>query len=112
MKQRLFMIAAAFAFLTFGSAVVSAQEWGKYEGDDYSMELPSKGWRAVGADQFQYDKSFGYLRIQKKSIAAGASLEDFARDQRERSLMFLPGFVDGRQEQFAGRLKGIVLNYE
>jgi hypothetical protein len=94
------------------AAAVSAQESERYETDDYSLELPSQHWKVVRADEVECDRLFGHLRIEKKSVGEKASLDELARDQRELKLQFLRRFVNGRQEQFAGRLKGIVVNYE
>jgi hypothetical protein len=115
------LLAALAALLCWGAAA-AAQEDGRYtkEGEDYSVEMPSARWKAVtrpdGAHQhteFIYgERSDGYLRIRKEVVEAGAALSEVARREEDVKLRFMPGFVGGKQERFAGRLNGLVSNYE
>ena len=87
---------------------------------DFTVEFPSSAWRKVGEPddvhqhtEFIYgDRNDGYLRIRKEVLEDGVSIKDFAlRDQDQRN-RFLPGFVDGKQETFNGRLDGYTASYE
>jgi len=87
---------------------------------DFTVEFPSSAWRKVGEPddvhqhtEFIYgDRNDGYLRIRKEVLEDGVSLKDFAlRDQDQRT-RFLPGFVDGKQDPFNGRLDGYTASYE
>ena len=87
---------------------------------DFSIDLPSAIWRKSGEPddvhqhtEFIYgDRYDGYLRIRKEVLADGMTVKDFAlRDQDERT-RFLPGFVNGKDEPFNGRLDGVTLSYE
>jgi hypothetical protein len=102
------------------AASASAQESHTSETDDFSIELPSETWKAVPrADsahqntEFVYgERSDGYLRVRKEVVDGNASLSDFARAEQDTKLRFLPAFVGGKEERFAGRLTGIVTTYE
>ena len=122
MTPRNAMLFAALAALLCWGAAAAAQEDGPYtkESEEYSVELPSARWKAVprpdGAHQhteFIYgDRSDGYLRIRKEVVEAGSNLSEVARREEDVKLRFMPGFVGGKQERFAGRLNGLVSNYE
>jgi hypothetical protein len=112
---------ALLAALLCTGAVASAQdEPYTKESDDFTVELPSGRWKAVsrpdGAHhhtEFIYgERSDGYLRIRKEVVEAGSKLADLARREEDVKLRFMPGFVGGKQNNFAGRLNGIVTTYE
>jgi hypothetical protein len=87
---------------------------------DYSLELPSATWRVTvepdGAHQhteFIYgDRNDGYLRIRKESIEPGLTVSEFGRRDQEQKMRYLPGYIDGKEERFAGRLNGVTISYE
>src|ERR1051325_9371852 len=85
---------------------------------DYSVDFPSATWKLVGEPddvhqhaEFVYgDRNDGYLRIRREAWEEGLTIKEFAvRDQGTR---FLPGFVDEKDEPFAGRLSGVTRSYE
>ena len=87
---------------------------------DITIDLPSGTWRKTGEPddvhqhtEFIYgDRNDGYLRIRKEAMTEGTKIRDFAlRDQDERT-RFLPGFVNGKDEPFNGRVDGVTLSYE
>ncbi|MBA3805553.1 MAG: hypothetical protein H0X14_07570 [Acidobacteria bacterium] len=90
------------------------------ENVDYTLELPSPTWRIVQeADsvhqhtEFIYgDRNDGYLKIRKEMVDEGTTAADLARRDQEQKLRFMPGYVDGKQERFAGRLSGMTISYE
>lgn len=87
---------------------------------EYVLEFPSAGWRTITeADaahqhiEFVYgDRLDGYLQIRKDVVDSGTSLEDLARRDLDQKLRFMPGFVEGKQEKFSGRLNGLMVSYE
>ncbi len=111
-----------FAFtLSFVSALALAQsQTFTSENVDYTLELPSPTWRIVQeADsvhqhtEFIYgDRNDGYLKIRKEMVDEGTTAADLARRDQEQKLRFMPGYVDGKQERFAGRLSGMTISYE
>jgi opacity protein-like surface antigen len=88
--------------------------------DEFTIELPSQTWKAVPrADgvhshtEFIYgERSDGFLQIRKEVLDANAGLSDLSRAEQDTKLRYRPGFVGGKEERFAGRLSGIVSNYE
>ncbi|HEX7998426.1 MAG TPA: hypothetical protein VF528_08560 [Pyrinomonadaceae bacterium] len=87
---------------------------------DYSLELPSATWRVTAEpDQMRPhmeliygDRNDGYLRIRKEIVDAGTTASDLAKRDQDQKLRFMTGYVDGKEEKFAGRLGGVVLSYE
>lgn len=86
---------------------------------EYSFEIPSANWRTINDPdatnehpEFVYgDRLDGYLTIRKEVVDANSTIAELAeRDQVK--LRFLPGFVEGKQEPFNGRLDGITVSYE
>ena len=86
---------------------------------DYQLVLPTS-WRLADkpdnissqAGFVNGDKLSGYLRIRKESLDDGVSLSELARRYRDDTLRSRPGYVDGKEERFAGNLSGIISNYE
>lgn len=87
---------------------------------EYLIDFPSPTWKLVDEPddvhqhtEFVYgDRNDGFLRLRKETLEQGTTIQDFAHrdlDQRER---FRPGFVIGKEEAFAGRLKGVTASYE
>jgi hypothetical protein len=87
---------------------------------DYTFELPSPTWRLIekpGADHslagFIYgDRTDGYLQIRKEVVDAGVTPQQFSQRESDQRLRFLPGFIEGKEEQFVGRMNGVAFNYE
>jgi hypothetical protein len=87
---------------------------------DYSIELPSAVWRPVsGSDAAHEHAEFvngerleGYLQIRKEVVDAGTTASDLSRRDMEQKLRFLPGFIEGKEEKFSGRLNGVTVSYE
>ena len=106
--------------LLVGASAALGQETYTSGNDDYTLELPSPTWkaapRAENAHQlmeFIYgERSDGFLRLRKEVVAASASLSELARREQDLKLRYLPGFVGGKEERFAGRLNGLTASYE
>ena len=87
---------------------------------DYTLELPSATWRLIekpDADHalagFIYgDRMDGYLQIRKEVVDAGVTPANLSQRESEQKLRFLPGFVEGKEENFSGRMNGVAFNYE
>lgn len=87
---------------------------------DYSFELPSTTWRAIlepdGAHEhpeFVFgDRLDGFLTIRKEIVEADITPSELARRDLDQKLRFLPGFIEGKEEPFKGRLDGIAVSYE
>ena len=87
---------------------------------EYAFDLPSATWRVTSEPdsihqhlEFIYgDRNDGHLRVRKEIVDAGTSPSDVAKRDQEQSLRFMTGYVDGKEDKFAGRLAGVVLSYE
>jgi hypothetical protein len=110
----------AFALLTLSFSLVNAQQLFTSDKIDYSIELPSNTWRVITEPdaahehvEFVYgDRLDGYLQIRKEVIDAGTRPADVARRERDQKFRFHPGFVEGKEESFSGRLSGVTVSYE
>ena len=118
----------AFLTLAFIFALVSAattttalaQQPYTNSGVDYALELPSERWRVAQEPdslhehaEFIYgDRNDGYLKIRKEVVEAGTTAADLAKRDQDQKLRFQTGYVEGKEEKFAGRLNGVTFAYE
>jgi hypothetical protein len=110
----------AFLLLAIGSSTAAAQQLYASDKVEYSLELPSAAWRVISEPdaahehtEFVYgDRLEGYLQIRKEAVDAGTTASELARRDIDQKFRFLPGFVDGKEETFAGRLNGVTISYE
>jgi len=110
----------ALAFLCATWSLVEAQEVFTSGKVEYTIELPSPTWHVITEPdaahehaEFVYgDRLDGYLQIRKEVVDAGTKPDDLARRDQEQKLRFIPGFVEGKQETFSGRLNGVTISYE
>jgi hypothetical protein len=87
---------------------------------DYTIDLPNAVWRAIiepdeshgHAEFVNGDRLEGYLQIRKEVVDAGTTPSDLARRDLDQKFRFLPGFVEGKEEKFSGRLSGVTISYE
>jgi hypothetical protein len=115
-------MALMFALTLVSSAAFNSAQTRDFTSSsvEYTLELPSERWRVVTEPdsvhqhaEFVYgDRNDGYLRVRKEVVEASESVSDVARREQDQKLRFLPGFVEGREEKFAGRLSGVVSSYE
>ncbi len=86
---------------------------------EYTFELPSATWRTIlepdaahEHPEFVYgDRLDGYLTIRKEIVEPGTSASELAKRDADLKLRFLPGFVQGKEEPFNGRLDGVTMSY-
>ena len=112
----------AFTLVLFGlmSPVALAQQLYTHDKVDYSFELPSATWKSImepdaahDHPEFVYgDRLDGYLTIRKEIVDAGTTPGELAARDQDLRLRYLPGFVEGKQESFNGRLDGVTMSYE
>lgn len=101
-------------------SLAAAQQTYTSEQGGYSLELPSATWKAISepdaahehAEFVNGDRLEGYLQIRKEVVEAGTTPADLARRDLDQKLRFLPGFVEGKDEPFKGRLNGVTVSYE
>lgn len=116
--RRITSLLTVAVVLLCGASLVAAQE--SFTSDDYTMEFPSQTWKTVprsnGVHQYAEfingERNDGYLRVRKDMLDSDVDLTEMARGEQDMKLRYLPGFVGGKSESFAGRLDGIVSTYE
>jgi hypothetical protein len=120
MRRTIRLLTCALALFAAAGSAATAQEQPTTSGnDEYALELPTSGWKSVARaeerrnSEFVYnDRMEGYLRVRREMVEGDTKLSDFSRAQTDTKLRFLPGFVVGKEERFAGRLSGLVSTYE
>ena len=106
--------------IAVGVSVVVGQTPYTNDHIDYVLELPSAQWRVISEPdaarehaEFVYgDRLDGHLQVRKEVVDANIALSDIARRDLDQKLRFLPGFVEGKEEKFSGRLNGVTVSYE
>ena len=86
---------------------------------EYTFVVPDAEWKmtvkpSVLSPNVEYvfkDRQDGHLEVRRLQYKSGDLLSDVIRGEEDK-LQFLPGYVAGKEEQFAGNLKGTVFNYE
>ena len=119
--MRRLTVLLVFAFVsTFASAVATAQVNYSSDSAGYSLELPSERWRVTQEPdslhehaEFIYgDRNDGYLKIRKEVVEAGTTPSNISQRDQEQKLHFQTGYVEGKEDKFAGRLSGVTFAYE
>ena len=114
------ILAFTLVLIGFMTPVALAQQLYTHDKVDYSFELPSPTWKSIlepdaahEHPEFVFgDRLDGFLTIRKEVVDAGTSAGEVARRDQDLRLRFLPGFVEGKQENFDGRLDGVMISYE
>ena len=117
MRTKFLMIVVLIALM---ASVSLAQQLYSHDKVDYTFELPSPTWKVIlepdaahEHPEFVYgDRLDGYLTIRKEIVDAGITAAELARRDMDQKLRFLPGFVEGKQDPFNGRLDGVTMSYE
>jgi hypothetical protein len=110
----------ASGLLAFTCSLGSAQQVFTTDKLDYTIELPSNTWRVISEPdaahehvEFVYgDRLDGHLQIRKEVVDAGTTATDLSRRDRDQKFRYHPGFVEGKEETFSGRLNGVTAAYE
>lgn len=116
LRALLIGFAAVFVFAT----VCAAQNAFDDANVPFTFELPNAKWKltvkptaASPRVEFVYgDRRDGLFEVRQRSVAKEETLTEAIRDDEQKQLYFLPGYVAGRSENFAGRLRGTVANFE
>jgi hypothetical protein len=114
---------ASLVFALFALAAVAVAQEQSYtsETDEYTLELPSQVWKAIpradnGHQHAEYvngERSDGYLRVRRATLSGDTNLSEYARNEADTKLRFMPGYVvGGKETPFSGRISGVVTTYE
>lgn len=113
------VISLTLVLLVVVTQIATAQQTYSHEKVEYTFDIPSATWRSIlepdaahENPEFVYgDRLDGYLTIRKEIVDAGTTPSQVA-EREEVKLNFLPGFVQGKEEPFNGRLAGVTVSYE
>jgi hypothetical protein len=86
---------------------------------DYSFDLPDAKWKMTSKPsttspnvEYVYgERAQGHLEVRKLTAAKDMLLTDVIHDE-EQKLQFRPGYVAGKEENFLGRVRGEIFNFE
>jgi hypothetical protein len=119
LTKRLFLLGSMVLLVCASSAF--SQGWSFSDANvDYGFELPDTDWKltvrpnaASIRSEFVYrDRRDGLLEIRKIASDKSQPMADVINDDEQKHQQFLQGFVAGKIENFAGRLKGSIANFE
>ena len=106
-------------FLSAASAL--AQGWSFSDPNvDYSFDLPDAKWRmtvkpnatSTKTELVYGDRRDGLFEVRQTPVDRDAAMTDIINDDEQKHRQFLQGYVGGKVEQFSGRLRGAVANFE
>ncbi|MBX3281587.1 MAG: hypothetical protein KF756_03830 [Acidobacteria bacterium] len=120
MKKTLLSLAMLIAATVAFSSMAAAQsETFSDPNVDYTFALPEAKWRKTvtpsatnpNVEYVYGDRVFGRLEVRKLDVPQSRLLADVVRDE-DQKLQFLMGYAPGKQENFSGKLRGAVYNFE
>jgi hypothetical protein len=114
-----FIFSLIFSLMCAGLVFAQSQTFSDVN-VEYSFELPEPLWKMIvkpsaGNPNVEYaygDRLDGHLEIRKSAIRENEVVSDLIQRDQEQKLQFLPGYVAGKEEPFAGNFRGRVFNYE
>ncbi|MGI8884578.1 MAG: hypothetical protein ACR2IA_10090 [Pyrinomonadaceae bacterium] len=113
-----FLLSAVLGLFLAVSAFAQNQTFSDANAE-YVFDLPENAWKMTtkpsalspNVEYVYNDRRDGHLEIRKLALKSGELLSELIRDEEEK-LQFLKGYVAGKEEPFAGNLKGTIFNYE
>ena len=110
---------AAVLGLVFAFSAFAQNETFSDPNAEYTFVVPDAQWKmtvkpSALSPNVEYvfkDRQDGHLEIRKLALQSGTQLNELIRSEEDK-LQFLPGYVAGKEETFAGNLKGTIFNYE
>lgn len=120
MKTIKLSVLCVLCVLAFGVIGASAQE--SMFADpavDYNFAVPEGKWKmtvkpSATSPNVEYvngDRVDGHLEVRRLTIPKDSIMSDVVADEEKR-LQFRQGFAAGTQDNFAGKLRGAVYNFE
>lgn len=108
------VIALSSTFPTFAQSLTFSDE-----NVEYTFTLPNETWKMTVkpskmSPNVEYvfgDRSAGHLEIRKLTVKPDDLMSDIIAEE-EQGLKFNKGYVAGKEEVFAGNLRGMVFNFE
>lgn len=117
-KNKYFLIVIAIALFVAVSPVYAQQNFTDVN-VDYNFAVPDAKWKMTvkpssSSPNVEYvygDRFDGHLEVRRLTVDKDSLLTDTVENE-EQKLRFRPGFVAGRQENFTGKLRGSIFNFE
>lgn len=86
---------------------------------EYTFSVPEAKWKmtvkpSATSPNVEYvfgDRTDGHLEVRKLTVPKDSIMSDILAEEEKR-LQFRQGFVGGREENFAGKLRGAIYNFE
>ncbi len=87
---------------------------------EYTFSIPDEKWKVTGKptaalsnmDMVWGDRADGAMEVRKLTVPKDQTLTQLMHGTEENKYSFLRGFVAGKDETFAGKLRGGVFNFE
>ncbi len=120
MKRKRYSILLLLACSIFAAASAFAQSEPFSDPNvDYKFDVPDERWKMTvkpsatkpNVEYVFIDRNDGHLEVRRLTVVKDAILSDVVRDE-EQKLQFLPGYIAGVDENFNGRLRGSIFNFE
>ncbi len=114
------LILSAVLLLTFAVFVCAQTSTFNDVNVEYTFDIPDATWKmtvkpTVASPNVEYvygDRLDGQIEIRRVTSKADELVTDVILRETEQKLQFMQGFVAGKEETFAGNLKGKVFNFE
>jgi hypothetical protein len=116
-KFSLLFSAVLGLFMAF-SAFAQSQAFSD-ENVEYTFDVPNETWKMTAKPsttspnvEYVYgDRSAGHFEVRKLTVKSDDLMSDVIGGEEEK-LKFMQGYVAGKEENFAGNLRGTVFNFE
>lgn len=87
---------------------------------DYTFSIPTDPWKmtvkpSATSPNVEYvygDRTDGTFEVRRVTVPRDRLITDMIHQDEEVKLGFRPGFVAGREENFNGKIRGSVYNFE
>lgn len=120
MRQRFLSLLLVAAVVGLCAAYSSAQSVFSDPNADYTFSIADTPWKmtakpSVTNPNVEYvygDRADGVFEVRRVTVARDRVLTDMIHQDEEVKLGFRPGFVAGREENFSGKIRGAVYNFE
>jgi hypothetical protein len=120
MRSKKLTFLALFVFVCAAASSLAAQDTIFSDPNaDYSFTVPDERWKLItrpsaANPNVEYvfgDRRDAHFEVRRATIGRDQLLADIVHEE-EQKRQFLPGYVAGKEENFAGKLRGTVFNFE
>jgi hypothetical protein len=117
----MFSFVGVSLLVLFAASSVFAQGWTFSDANvDFSFDLPDAKWKLTvkpnatsqKTELVYGDRREGLLEVRKADVQKDDSMTDIIDNDEQKHRQFMQGYVMGRVENFSGRLRGAVANFE